>query len=691
MEFVTGCEITTCRLAQIVNGSDASTPLFLSTTHPMIQSAAVPSSTVERLPSAQTRADETPRFHVPAQIGQAGWEAAAAQECDGGVAAEVRVFLDAQLETGDVLLDVAPGFGFVALSGATAPNGVPTVLVAGLSPDRLQSLQDAASDAGGWIDQIDTSANVDLHAQLDARLDTAGRIFVHVAAVDVAETCTRLSSLIAQGRVLAICVSDAHDPVIWAGVDRALRASQLIACVMMVQDGDPFMVPLVGTPATPIIALPAALAPRTIANDVVAISDAIDESINDAIDEDVSGSFADSFGDTLVDDLFPAPTAERAWDTPTHLTLVGGSDSRWLATRDGLSLISSHSRTGYGVTGAHLLRALQQRGVPVAFFPLGMVDRALAGNSQLQQAITLQDAFRSDVPSVRLSQQFDLAMHVGRGAHVAYTIFELDTFTQRELHHLTEQDAIFVCSDWARHMCLVNGLADKPIHIVPLGVDRSIFNERIQPRRRWPETVFMQIGKLEPRKGQLDLLRAFEAAFSSKDAVRLVLACGNPFIARDELDRQLIPFRTSPMANRITLVTGELPTQMDVAELMAAADCGVFAARAEGWNLEALEMLSMGKAVIATDYSAHTEFMHAGNARLVSIDHLEPAFTGRHPGRWAAWQEAQHEQLVVHLRDVHTHKQQGSLTDNPEGIATARTFSWESTADALTRALSAIA
>ena len=39
---------------------------------------------------------------------------------------------------------------------------------------------------------------------------------------------------------------------------------------------------------------------------------------------------------------------------------------------------------------------------------------------------------------------------------------------------------------------------------------------------------------------------------------------------------------------------------------MAEAHCGVFPARSEGWNLGLVEMLSMGRHVIATDYSAHT-------------------------------------------------------------------------------------
>ena len=49
-------------------------------------------------------------------------------------------------------------------------------------------------------------------------------------------------------------------------------------------------------------------------------------------------------------------------------------------------------------------------------------------------------------------------------------------------------------------------------------------------------------------------------------------------------------------------------TSEEVARIMGQVDCGVFPARGEGWNLELLEMMSMGKPVIATNYSGHTQF-----------------------------------------------------------------------------------
>ena len=82
---------------------------------------------------------------------------------------------------------------------------------------------------------------------------------------------------------------------------------------------------------------------------------------------------------------------------------------------------------------------------------------------------------------------------------------------------------------------------------------------------------------------------------------------------------------------------------------MRDADCGVFPARGEAWNLELLEMMSCGRLVIATDFAGHTEYADHENALLIQIDELEPAadpvwntvFTERKTGEWAHLGEPQ--------------------------------------------------
>lgn len=635
------------------------------------------SPSISAISSVQCLAEGVPRFHVPVVADDPNWALAATIEAAGGVEAEVRAFLDAQLETGDVVVDLSPGFGFVALSATTAPSGMPAVLVAGLSADRSHQLQDAAADAGGWIDPLSDDELAQLTATIDARLDAGGKVFVHTVSANVPWVCEALRPLIEDGRLLAICISDAFDASEWPMASEALAAVGMTPCEMVEHQGEAVVLPIQGAPTSPVIALPSSLASAASGSAASASSEPAVESLHD-----VEAPSADIFGAAVATD-------ERRASEPLPVM----SDGRWNATRDGLSFIAPYARTGYGIAASQLLRALQQQQVPVAFFPIGAVDRTLIENPWLEQGLLLQGAYRPDVPSVRMSQQFDLALHAGRGRHVAYTTFELDHLAENERHHLRNQDAICVASEWGRQVCLDNDITSVPIHVVPHGVDRTVFHENVTPSTQWDETVFMQVGKLETRKGQLEMLRAFEAAFVPTDRVRLVISCRNPFMARAEFDAMLAPFRQSSMSSRITVLTSEMASLQDVAALMAGADCGVFPSRAEGWNLEALEMLSMGKPIIATSYSAHTEYINLDNARLIKIDTLEPAKTehGEMTGRWAAWGASQHEQMVVHLRDVHARKQAGQTLRNDAGIRTAQRYSWKHAADCLVRALDAIA
>jgi glycosyltransferase involved in cell wall biosynthesis len=169
-----------------------------------------------------------------------------------------------------------------------------------------------------------------------------------------------------------------------------------------------------------------------------------------------------------------------------------------------------------------------------------------------------------------------------------------------------------------------------------------------------------------------------------------VFACHNPFLSRDAFEAQLAPFRRSPMARRITLQISELPTSRDVATLMASADCGVFPARAEGWNLELVEMLAMAKPVIATYATAHTAYLTAENAQLITLGPPESARPAGFLGTWGSWGEAQHEQLVNALRAVHRARQNDTLGLNLAGLATARSLSWDNAAEAMLLALESL-
>ena len=340
-----------------------------------------------------------------------------------------------------------------------------------------------------------------------------------------------------------------------------------------------------------------------------------------------------------------------------------------------LNVLAPINGLGYGVAAKNIILALMQNGVDVALFPIG--DKVEAGtNQKLISAIHRRTTYDKNADSLRIWHQFALAEHVGKGRHIGFPIFELDTLTAEEKHQMNSMDAIIVCSKWAKDVCLNNGI-NVPVYVVPLGVDTSVFKPIINESS---ETVFFNCGKWEIRKGHDILIQAFKKAFGPDDNVKLMMCCSNPFL--DVKARQY--WEQLYRHPKIHLIP-RLTNHAEVAMMMGMSDCGVFPARAEGWNLEALETLSCGKQLIITDYSAHTEFCNNHNSMLIPVTSLESVvdnkwFFGQ--GNWANISESV-DTIALFMRDVHDKKQNGNLKENLEGIKTANKYTWDNSAKQL--------
>lgn len=363
-----------------------------------------------------------------------------------------------------------------------------------------------------------------------------------------------------------------------------------------------------------------------------------------------------------------------------------------------LNLIAGINQLGYGQVGVNLLKAAAAAGTEVALWPLGGVDPAAWDADLVRTCVARQAAYDPHAPCLRVWHEWDLAQFVGTGPHAGYPFFELDALRPAARHHLACLDVVFVSSAWAKGVLEANGVPAGRIAVAPPGVDTTIFHPDVAPATLGPAvgpatTVFLHCGKWEVRKGADALLDAFGRAFTPADDVHLVMNCYNPCLPRAHSDEWRDAFLNSPpgRAGKVTVPADRLPTQRHVAALMAAADCGVFPARAEGWGLESAEMLAMGKAVVMTDAAAHAEYAAAAGARVVRCDATEEAYDGvffHGEGRWAALGADQVDQLVGHLRAVHREKREGRLARNEAGVVAFRDrFTWANCYAAVAAAL----
>ena len=366
-----------------------------------------------------------------------------------------------------------------------------------------------------------------------------------------------------------------------------------------------------------------------------------------------------------------------------------------------LNLLAPFNMRSYGVVSFNVLQQLLKDGVDVTSFGIGGFE--IQSKEQNDALNATYYAKRVDYdfhsPCLKIFHQNQMAEMIGKGPHYGYTFFETDPLNAQEIHHLSSLDGVFVASKWAEGIVTAAKEVHGQVVNVGAGVDRSIFHEGVNIDKDTlgqipalanlsSKTVFLSVGKWEVRKGHDVLVEAFNDAFTPKDNACLMMAAYNPFIGKEN-DEWAKTYLNSANGKNI-IILPFVPNQGYLAGIMSLADAGVFPSRAEGFNLPALEMLSMGKYVIATNYSAHTEFLTPENSRLIPMDELEPANDGKWfhgDANWGLWDHKQHASLIHWMRDVHSLKQSGRLETNLEGIKTAERFSWAAVTSKITEVI----
>lgn len=348
-----------------------------------------------------------------------------------------------------------------------------------------------------------------------------------------------------------------------------------------------------------------------------------------------------------------------------------------------ISLITAINSLGYGQVGKGILTGLNNLGVDVSLFPIAPIRQEDIEGVESVLAKTMNAARMPDfkAPCIRIWHQHDMSQFVGYGPKIGFPIFELNKFNKIELHHLNYLDRIYVCSDWAKQViCSTTVQYEDSVVVIPLGVETY----DIVPISMTGPTRFFTCGKWEIRKGHDVLVEAFNRAFTDDDNVELHMMCTNPFLPDSESKKWLNLYANSKLGHKIRFID-RVPDHKSVISIMSRMDCGVFISRAEGWNLELLEMMALGKPVIATNYSGHTQFCNKYNSLLVDIDTLEPAtdniwFHGQ--GDWAKLGDNQVDQIVDHMRRIHGEKssRSGLQFSNIDGITTGKKFTWNNTA-----------
>lgn len=341
------------------------------------------------------------------------------------------------------------------------------------------------------------------------------------------------------------------------------------------------------------------------------------------------------------------------------------------------------NKTGYGIASINILKELYKIESNINYFGIGPTSVDNKTDYDFMQKIMSKQLFDIDAVYIKIWHQFDLAQRIGRGKYFAFPFFELDTFNDMEKNHMLVPDHMIVTSEWAKTILENNGVK-KPCSVVPLGVDTKIFDHKQYTKLDNSKYIFLNIGKWEIRKGHDFLYEIFDKAFPHEKDVELWILASettNSYSTKEQLKE----WKNKYASSRIKLFDG-VDSHANIAHIISQSDCGIYPSRAEGWNLELLESMAMNKPVIATNYSAHTEFCDKNNSYLVNIDSIEPAhdkkaFFGQ--GNWAKIGQNQKDQIIEYMRYVYKNR----INTNKYGIETAQKYSWSNSANTLYRCI----
>lgn len=334
--------------------------------------------------------------------------------------------------------------------------------------------------------------------------------------------------------------------------------------------------------------------------------------------------------------------------------------------------------TSYGYVSSNFIKSLCELGCSVRHIPIGTNSPDEEIEPHIKACISRWDFFY-EAPCIRIWHQHDLNPFYGKGTRIGFPIFELEDFNNLELHSLGNPDHLFVCSEWAKNV-IQNKVISKRnnVSVVPLGYDPNIFKPCDLPDVEY--TVFGNFGKWEKRKGHDVLVDIFNKAFEPDDNVLLVMMPHNQFNNEQENNYWRSKYKETKLGDKIIFV-GRQRHHSLVYNIMSQVHCGIFPSRAEGWNLEALELLASGRHLIITNCTAHTEFCNSENSYLIDMDGgEEPAFDGKWFNgsfRWRLFGKDQIEQSVEYMRLVHRKRLENNLKINKVGIESVKKYTWE--------------
>jgi phosphatidyl-myo-inositol alpha-mannosyltransferase len=191
-----------------------------------------------------------------------------------------------------------------------------------------------------------------------------------------------------------------------------------------------------------------------------------------------------------------------------------------------------------------------------------------------------------------------------------------------------------------------------PVRVIPNGIDVNVFKPGHPPIRhlRDDSVNILFVGRLEKRKGLIDLLRGYEFMRARVPKSRLIIVGDGPL--RSKVESYISRHRVRDVVMAGYVPETVLPRYYSSADIFCAPATG-----AESFGIVLLEALASGLPVVATEIEGYMSVLEPGRDSLTV-----------QPKGWAELGSA----LLILARDHELRRRMGAY-----GLEKARRYAWE--------------
>lgn len=240
--------------------------------------------------------------------------------------------------------------------------------------------------------------------------------------------------------------------------------------------------------------------------------------------------------------------------------------------------------------------------------------------------------------------------------NIAYWAWELEEFPKEWMACIDTVDEIWTPSEFVSRS--IRAKTDKPVVTVPytIKIDRSVLYDRKYfslPENKFLFIIMYDFMSVSERKNPWGGIEAYKKAFGNKnESVGLIIKV-NHLPNEKELYRLKKELQHFPNIYYIT----KNYARKEVESLVAVADVLVSLHRSEGFGLQMAEAMYLGTPVIATNWSATTEFMSKESACLVDYELIALAKNIGPYKRGSYWADADISQAADYMRRLYSDRE----------------------------------